>query len=283
MNGWHIGLALALSLAISGIVGGSAAIKASRLVDKGSTDVASVMGGANPFRRSQASPDLHPTSESHIPSDASDGSMMSISGIMARAQNANRGWSLNRPNAHTLRFEVRSGDVWVEEKSSNKNVERSEVALARLYEAGADINISYRFMIEPGPANTAAWMVVGQFHQSNPPGPPPFAVEMSGEHLTLVVRYQLPGQTVAKYVGIYRDASPIVRDRYYAIDIRVRFGNQNDGVLSVRRDGVRIADYHGAIGFGAGQTYYWKAGVYRAAAAEPIAVVYQDLTTGIAR
>jgi hypothetical protein len=283
MKGWYIALALALSLAIGGIVAGSAEIKTWRLVDKGSTDVASGMGGANPVSRSRASPALHLASESRVPSDGSDGSMMIISGIVARAQNANRGWSLNKPNAHTLRFEVRSGDVWVEEQPSNKGVERSEIALARLYEAGTDINISYRFMIEPGPANTAAWMVVGQFHQISPPGPPPFAVEMSGEHLTLVVRYQLPGQTAAKYIGIYRDPSPIVRDQYYAIDIHVRFGNQNDGALSVRRDGMQIADYHGAIGFGASQTYYWKAGVYRAAAAEPIAVVYQDLTTGIAR
>jgi len=276
-------LALALSLPISGIVGGSAEIKGWRLVDKDSTDVANVIGGANLVRRGRASPALRLAVENRMPSDGSDGSMMIISGSMALAQNANRGWSLNRPNAHTLRFEVRSGDVWVEEKPGNGGVERSEVALARLYEAGTDINISYRFMIERGPANTAAWMVVGQFHQSTPHGPPPFAVEMSGEHLTLVVRYQLPGEAAAKYIGIYRDASPIVRDQYYAIDIHVRFGNQNDGVLSVRRDGIQIADYHGAIGFGAAQTYYWKAGVYRAAASEPIAVVYQDLTTGIAR
>jgi hypothetical protein len=283
MNGWHIALSLALSLAISGVAGASAEIKAWRLVDKGSTDVASVTGGANPVTGSRASPAMHLALESGMPSDGSDGSMMIISGIMARAQNANRDWSLNRPNAHTLRFEVRSGDVWAEEKTSNNGVERSEVALARLYEAGTDISISYGFMIESGPANTAAWMVVGQFHQSSPRGSPPFAVEMSGEHLTLVVRYQLPGQAAAKYVGIYRDASPIVRDQYYAIDIHVRFGSQNDGVLSVRRDGIQIADYHGPIGFGGGQTYYWKAGVYRAAAAESIAVVYQDLTTGTAR
>jgi hypothetical protein len=73
-----------------------------------------------------------------------------------------------------------------------------------------------------------------------------------------------------------------VRGQYYAVDIHVRFGSRNGGVLSVRRDGIRIADYHGAIGFGADQTYYWKAGVYRAAAAEPIAAIYQDLTTGVA-
>jgi hypothetical protein len=83
----------------------------------------------------------------------------------------------------------------------------------------------------------------------------------------------------AKYGAVYRDDSPIVRGQYYALDIHVRFGDLNNGVLSVRRDGIEVADYHGAIGFGAGQTYYWKAGVYRAAAAEPIAVVYQHLAT----
>jgi hypothetical protein len=276
----HIALAVATSLVAGGIVVGSTRVSAWRDVDKGSTDAARVMG-ANHHRSSQTSPTLHLASESVPPSDGSDGSMMIISGTMSRAQNANRSWSLDRPNAHTLRFEVRSGDVWVEESANNKGAERSEVALAQRYEAGTHINVSYRFMIEPGPANTAAWMVVGQFHQSSPRGSPLFALEISGEHLSIVVRYQLPDQMVAKYVGIYHDAAPIVRGQYYAIDIHIRFGNLNDGILRVWRDGIRVADYHGSIGFGAGQTYYWKAGVYRAAAAEPIAVVYQDLTAGI--
>jgi hypothetical protein len=278
MKVFHIALATALSLAASGIVGGGTGLKASQVVDKGSTDVASVMGGAIGGR---AEPALHLTSESGMPSDGSDGLTMIVSGIVARAQNANRSWSLNRPSAQTLRFEVHSGDVWVEENPNNKGVERSEVALARLYEVGADINVSYRFMIEPGPTNTAAWMIIGQFHQSTPRGSPPFALEMSGEHLGIVIRYQLPNQSVAKYVGIYRDESPIVRGRYYAIDIHVKFGSPNDGVVGVWRDGIQIADYHGSIGFSATETYYWKVGVYRAAAAEPMAVVYQDLRTGI--
>jgi hypothetical protein len=278
----HIALAGALSLVGSCTVDDTTRVKASRVVDEGSIDVARVMGGATPVNRSRASPALQLTSESGMPSEGSDGSIMIISGIFARAQNANRSWSLNRPNAHTLRFEVRPGDLWVKENPTNKGVERSEVALARYYKAGTDINVSYRFMIEPGPANTAAWMVVGQFHQSSPHGSPPFALEMSGEHLSVVIRSQLADQTTAKYVRIFRDESPIVRGKYYAIDIYIRFGSPNYGVLSVWRDGIQIIDYHGSIGFGDGQSYYWKAGVYRATAVEPIAVVYQDLTTGVA-
>jgi Polysaccharide lyase len=278
----HIALPVALSMVVSVILHDSTGVKASRVVDKGSTDVARLMAGTTSVSRGRTSPALQLTSKSGLPSEGSDGSIMIISGIIARAQNANRGWSLNRPNAHTLRFEVRSGDRWVEENPNSKGVERSEVALARYYEAGADINVSYRFMIEPGPPNTAAWMIVGQFHQSIPHGSPPFALEMSGEHLGIVIRFQSSDQMVQKYVRLFRDESPIARGRYYAMDIHVRFGNLNDGTLSVWRDGIKIVDYHGPIGFAARQSYYWKAGVYRAAAAEPIAVVYQDLTTRIA-
>jgi hypothetical protein len=90
MNDWRNALAVALPLTASGIVDGSTEVKAWRVVDTCSAEIASVMGGPNPVRNGQASPVLHLTSEGSLPPDGSDGSMMMISGIIARARNANR-------------------------------------------------------------------------------------------------------------------------------------------------------------------------------------------------
>src|ERR1700722_1087903 len=85
------------------------------------------------------------------------------------AQNANRDWSLNlRGDPPCLyRFEVRTGDRWVQETQSD-TVDRSE-----LHGPNADTDparfdaetwTAYQFRIEPGPASTADWVVLGDWH-----------------------------------------------------------------------------------------------------------------------
>lgn len=204
-------------------------------------------------------------------------SIITIGGISAQVQNANQSWSLTSPDSHTLRFEVRPGDHWSNSGFSdllnNGGAERSEIALEPQYKSGAVINLSYRFMIEAGPKNTSPWLVIGQFHQTNAGGSPPFAVAMYREHMYIIIRDQ-PG----KEKDIYADPNPIKRGQYYSIRIRVKFDDVTKGALSVWRDGLQIVSYRGPIGYGADETYYWKQGIYRGrGSTEPIAVNYQDL------
>ena len=210
-----------------------------------------------------------------------NGSTLTIAGTTAQVQNANQSWSLTMPEANTLRFELRPGDHWSSpgwsDLSDNNGAERTEIAFAPQYAEGIEINLSYRFMIESNAKNTSSWLLLGQFHQDPANGPPPFAVEMSGEHMVIVIRYELPGQTAPTYQRIYNDPIPIQRGQNYFINIRVKFDNRGNGYLNVWRDGVRIVSYHGPIGYGSGQTYYWKEGIYRAATTEMMAVRYQDM------
>jgi hypothetical protein len=206
-----------------------------------------------------------------------NGSIIAIGGISAQVQNANQSWSLTSPDSHTLRFEVQRGDHWSNSGSSdllnNEGAERSEIALEPLYKSGAVINLSYRFMIEAGPENTSPWLVIGQFHQTNAGGSPPFAVAMYGEHMYIIIRDH-PG----KEKDIYADPNPIKRGQYYSMSIQVKFGDMKNGALNVWRDGVPIVSYRGTIGYGDNETYYWKQGIYRGrGSAGTIAVNYQDL------
>jgi hypothetical protein len=211
-----------------------------------------------------------------------NGSMIGIDGNSTIVQNANQPWSLTSPDTHTLRFEVHSGDHWSNanwsDLTQNNAAERSEVALLPQYGEGTQVNLSYQLTVQPGATNTASWLVLNQFHTtSNKVGNPPFAVEMNGEHLLVVARYMLPGQTTPTKLVIYRDPKPIQRGQSYDMNIQVNFDNNSSGYLNVWRDGVQIVHYQGPIGYGSGETYYWKAGIYRAPAIETIAVDYQYL------
>lgn len=203
-----------------------------------------------------------------------NGSAVSINNDVYRAQNADRSWSLNSPDADTLRFELRSGDRWVSSAWSDPTTaERDEIAGETVYSPGTQINIAYDFMVEPGPRNSASgpghFIVLGQMHEDNVNLSPPFAIEMvNGDHMAIDIGTRNP-------VYVYIDPDPIARGRYYSMNIQVKFDNHRNGFLQVWRDGVQIVDYHGSIGTGAGT--YWKQGIYRSAAPETLAVHFRRL------
>jgi hypothetical protein len=193
-----------------------------------------------------------------------------------RVQNAQDSWSLTSLDPTTLRFELRSQDHWAQDDSSSQ---RSEIAINGLYDPRTPITVSYNFTVEPGQANTASWMVLGQFHNNDTTTSPPFAVMMYGEHMAIVARYQLPGQSNQTYMRLYEDPNPIQRGHSYSMNIDVDFDNSGNGYLHVWRDGVEIVNYQGPIGYG--QQVYWKEGIYRADAPQTIAVDYQNLDIAI--
>jgi hypothetical protein len=188
------------------------------------------------------------------------------------------------PEANTLRFELRPGDHWSSpgwnDLSDNNGAERTEIAFAPQYAEGIEINLSYKFMIESKAENTSSaavprWLLLSQFHQHPANGPPPFAVEMSGEHMVIVIRYRLPGQTASTERRVYYDPAPIQRGHNYSMNIQVNFDNRGNGYVNVWRDGIQLVSYGGPIGYGSEQIYDWKEGVYRAPTTEMMAVRYQ--------
>ncbi len=188
-------------------------------------------------------------------------------------QNGNYNWSLSNPDPQTLRFEVRSGDQWQYDPDYK---ERSEVSGDDLYHPGTTLTTSYSVMVEPGKANTADWIVLGQFHADDNVSSPPLATELIGEKMAIVVRYHLPGESAVHAFYVYQDPNNIERGHYYQMQIAVKFENDGGGFVDVYRDGKQIVDYNGPIGYG--NDVYWKEGVYRAESNETMAVSFRDLS-----
>ena len=199
------------------------------------------------------------------------------------AQNSGAPWSLSIAEG-VFRFEVRSGDHWAPDPAGSGK-ERSEVADKATLGFGRSYRIRYQFQVEPGPASTAEWLVLGQIHQTDdagtPPSSPPFEIDLNNDRMALVVRWSSAAPALAAPPGeatLWSDSSAIRRGHWYDIAIDVRFDPYGDGALSVRRDGVALASYRGPLGFAGHAGVYWKEGVYRAPAPEAIAASFRNLS-----
>jgi len=193
-----------------------------------------------------------------------------IDGAPYTAHNGDRAWSFAQSDSG-FRFEVRSGDRW-DQDSGHK--ERSEIRGETLYADGDTITVNYTVTVEAGPANTSDWTLLSQFHADDDYTSPPFALELIGERMAIVVRYRLPGDDAETKLELFVDSKDIVRGQAYDIEIAVNFDLDGGGFLDVWRDGQQIVDYDGPIGYGYG--VYWKHGIYREESSETLAVVYKD-------
>jgi hypothetical protein len=201
-----------------------------------------------------------------------NGADIDVDGLSYSVQNADRSWSLQNPDPGVLRFELRPGDVWNGDTSVK---ERTEIAGETIYAAGSEIAIRYVFRVEPGPVNSAEWLLIGQLHATDEFTNPIFAVELIGEQLAVHLRYKRSEDRYEEWLA-FVDDEPLVRGQYYTVEARLHLQNDETGNVDVWLDGEQIVDYSGAVGYGYG--VYWKQGIYRAASSEDIAVEFRDLT-----
>ena len=186
-----------------------------------------------------------------------DGSLINLDNHSFEVQSL-QPYSLQNPDSQTLRFELRSGDIYGNYGTERVELEQEIYVNGTFgYPADTDLRVAYDFMLEPGNRNTSQWVVIGQWHHGDA-GSPPFAVALRGEHMQIITR---TADTNAE-VNMYTDPKPIQRGHYYSMDIWVNFAR---GTLSVVRDGVPIVSFSGQGKLGTGTSrYYWKHGIYRA-------------------
>lgn len=193
-------------------------------------------------------------------------------------QDADKDYSITMPSTDTFRFEVRAGDVW--SAVDKDTINRSEISAVKLIENGIPIHVAYKMNIEQGSLNTAKWAVLGQFHQNDLPyatgGAPPFSINLNGEKMSVSIGYTSASGTETS-LNVFTDKADITRGREYAMDINVVFDPNGNGHLTVTRDGIKIVDYAGPLGYTNQQSVYWKEGIYRAASTETLAVSYSGL------
>lgn len=198
-----------------------------------------------------------------------------------RPQNVGQPWSFTRQGG-TDRFEVRSGDHLPGDGSVK---ERSEAYSTRKLAVRTLYEISFEVMVVPGGSNTATWMTLAQLQSTFDKGEnghsPPFALEMVGERMRIVSRAdprRISRKNDFTFTKQYQDTANIRRGKWYRFRMLVKFDPSGGGSLAVWRDGVRLVDYHGALGFDDVEGAYFKQGVYRASAPEAFAARFRRLS-----
>jgi hypothetical protein len=160
------------------------------------------------------------------------------------------------PVLSDVRFELRPGDLW-------HGTERTEIACtSELVKA----RVAFEFMIEPGAANTAEWLVLSQFWQRQSPS---VAMELEGEALRFVVRAD-----GIDYLRV-REGIALARGHYHAVRFDIVSGARG-GALDVEMDGEQVVRYRGPLGYAL--PGYWKSGIYRAPGAETLVMHQRNLT-----
>ncbi|HZH11207.1 MAG TPA: heparin lyase I family protein [Microvirga sp.] len=194
--------------------------------------------------------------------------------------NANRSWSYTADD-NQMRFEVRAGDHW----NNRLKVERSEVASFKKLQFGHTYTINYKFMIEPGPINTADWLVIGQTHSTEDAYDagvsPPFEINLVGDRMKIGARWSTQAETNWSNVTsrtLYTDTANIKRGHWYDIKITIKLDPFGGGMLDFWRDGVQLVNYDGPLGYNDQIGPYWKQGIYREASAETLAANYRDFS-----
>ncbi|HMM88329.1 Ig-like domain-containing protein [Bradyrhizobium sp.] len=162
-------------------------------------------------------------------------------------ENGNKAWSLTNPDSHTIRMEVRPGDVWGEDGTA-----RSEILTATNALDQQVFNASFTMTVEPGQINNVAWLSLAQMHED---AGIPFSIQLLGDKMTILANQNSGGGLV------YSDPNQIVRGHAYDIQIKANFSTDSTGFLQIWRDGIQIVDYHGKLGSETGGQYL-KLGVY---------------------
>jgi hypothetical protein len=193
-------------------------------------------------------------------------------------------WSIsNGPKGSDIRFEVRSGDRAKGDIVRGHPAERAEVSESKYPRPfDRDIWFSFGMMVEPGPKVSSDWVELGQLRPTLNPGDrsqsPPWAQGLApGDEFRVQVRTlnQKPLRGYAPSIFLFKDPG-FRRGRTYHFVYRLRYGIP-DGRLEAWRDGVKIADYSGPLGFPGNIGPYFKFGIYREPAPETLAVHYYDI------
>ncbi|HMM88335.1 Ig-like domain-containing protein [Bradyrhizobium sp.] len=181
-------------------------------------------------------------------------------------ENGNKAWSLTNPDTHTVRMEVRPGDLWADDETA-----RSEILTVTNALDHQVFNASFTMTIEPGQINPVAWLSLAQMHED---AGIPFSINIVGDKMTILTDQN------ADWGGLaYEDPNPIIRGHAYDIQIKANFSTDATGFLQVWRDGILIVDYHGQLGSETGGQYL-KMGIYEGWAEQvqyPLAVDYSNI------
>jgi Polysaccharide lyase len=175
------------------------------------------------------------------------------------------------PTADVYRFEVRDGDHFSSSRFTDvAGSERSEISQSLRQSISGAANYAsskWSFMIEPGQANTAKWMSLGQFHSGmNKSGPFDFGLR-GDDKLSFVIRSGAGEKEIELPANVQRG-------KWYDIKVDLHFGPGGGGYVKVWLDGQQVVNHSGAVGYTDQSTTHWNMGVYRSSPAGNETIAY---------
>jgi hypothetical protein len=192
-----------------------------------------------------------------------------------KSQNAEKWYSIKRINDKCLRFEVRSGDTAFD-NDELKNAERSEIADKTMNDSNDVVTVRWEMLVEDGEPNSVGWCVLSQCHVHAKGGKgaiPPVSIQLypDTDQLICKVRWGTHTSEILDFEDelFFLTENAIQRGVFYDIVLKVKIKNP-EGFVRVWVNGVKKIDYNGPVGYNS--DWYWKAGVYRGAAPETLAV-----------
>lgn len=199
-------------------------------------------------------------------------------------------WSSSQPDANSVRLELRKGDQAPFDVSAGTGSERNEFGATYDGEYQSPpgpgrppirtiTHCRYGLMLEAGPASTAAWFVMTQFHEDQVANTsPPVSLCLSpGDTMTVNIGYtDANGRNTNG--PIWTDKAPLARGQTYQVEQWMYVDPSGAGRLLLKRDGVTLVDYHGTLGYDGQTNSFWKFGPYRhGPTPETVAVNYFNM------
>ncbi len=210
---------------------------------------------------------------------------MNLISLTFRQQNTGASWSYAEQQGGIRRYELRGGDGLP--VNTPGATERSESYDTYKMLTGKTYQIAFKFLVEPGETNKAAWLLLTQLGAVLDPGEaehsPSFALELAGDRLRVVTRDSSPALSTPsdiRYVRHFDDSQPLTRGQWYDMKVQIVLGPFGNGRLKVWRDDKVLVDFTGALGFNDLVGPYLKQGVYRSPTAQTFAAQFKDIQFG---
>jgi hypothetical protein len=108
---------------------------------------------------------------------------------------------------------------------------------------------------------------------------PPVEIKLNGDDKMKISGNYGHGGDVSTVVfkELFEDNADIIRGHWYAMKLDIRLDAGGKGFAEIWRDGKKIVEYDGPLGYVNQKVTYWRQGVYRSTAPETLAVNYKDL------
>ncbi|MBX7540816.1 polysaccharide lyase [Qipengyuania sp. GH29] len=170
-----------------------------------------------------------------------------------------------------IRFTVAPGEQWARDANRGSNAERAEMSAHEKIRFGERTSVSFAMRIasmdnSPGRRHSLLFQLHGP-NRTEMKGiegfaPPPFDMRVRNGKIHFVVRSGSleRGEDKDRIIA----SIPVEYSRWQDFRFDINLGDESSGQVKIWRDGTRIADYSGPVGYEVGKgAHYWKFGIYQ--------------------